>query len=428
MDSFEILLEENRGAVERFVNFRINSKADAEDILQEIYFAAFRSFNRLSDKRLFKAWILGIARNKLNDKYREKARKNEISLDDVANRLVFYTRFGISESNPVRETLELLAENERKILYLYYFKEMPQADIAKHLGIPLGTVKSRLHSAKHSFRQKYPYQHYRNEGDNTMKKLPDIMPEYKITPTEKIPFDVIFEELPNWFIVPKLGEEANWACYDMPGRNISEKVHSKVTNGIVIHGVQGVEIATTSEFIENGKNSVSDDAAEHIYYAQLTDTHCRWLGESYIDRDGNRRILTFLDGDEFIDQWGFGENNCGNETQISAKGDVTRNGNAVTAANKKYLLDIVGRYNVEIGGRSFDTVCVMEIWEYGAATEQYLDKNGKTVLWRRFNRDDWTWERYGNKKWSEILPENERITINGNTYVHWYDSISDYVL
>ena len=60
------------------------------------------------------------------------------------------------------------------------------------------------------------------------------------------------------------------------------------------------------------------------------------------------------------------------------------------------------------------------------ATEQYLDKNGRTVLWRRFNRDDWAFSRY-KQKWTEKLPDNERIIINDETYVHWYDCITDYI-
>ncbi len=58
--------------------------------------------------------------------------------------------------------------------------------------------------------------------------------------------------------------------------------------------------------------------------------------------------------------------------------------------------------------------------------EYYLDKNGRTVLWRRFNKDDWALERYG-KKWTKALPDNERITVNREVYVHWYDCITDFV-
>ncbi len=92
-------------------------------------------------------------------------------------------------------------------------------------------------------------------------------------------------------------------------------------------------------------------------------------------------------------------------------------------------MDIVGRYTVIIGNMEFDTVCLMDIESYdtGVVTEQYIDKNGKTVLWRRFNADNWKFSRY-NKSWSEMLPDNEQITVNGRKYVHWYDCISDYIL
>lgn len=161
---------------------------------------------------------------------------------------------------------------------------------------------------------------------------------------------------------------------------------------------------------------------------QLTDTHCRFLAESHIS-GGVKKCYTFLDGDEFIPNWGFGENNCGNEVNLSVKGDIIRNGSEITAADKPFLLDVVGRYEVKIGGKSYDTICVMDIETYdgGLVSEQYLDKNGRTILWRRFNRNDWAKDRY-KKNWTEILPENERITVNGEVYVHWYNCITDYIL
>ena len=93
------------------------------------------------------------------------------------------------------------------------------------------------------------------------------------------------------------------------------------------------------------------------------------------------------------------------------------------------LDDVVGRYKVTIGDKEYDTVCVMNVGHFNSriAIEQYLDKNGRTILWRRFNKNDWAKHRYG-KEWTELLPDNERLTINGETYVHWYDCITDYIL
>ena len=166
------------------------------------------------------------------------------------------------------------------------------------------------------------------------------------------------------------------------------------------------------------------------FVAQLTDTHCRLLAESHME-DGVRRLYTFLDGDAFLDNWGFGEDNCGNEINLFPKGDIVREGNTVTAKEKPFLLDVTGRYTVTIGGKTYDTICVTDCNAYacndGMLSEQYLDANGRTILWRRFNRDDWH-VIPGGKLWSERLPGNERIVVNGVTYVHWYDCITDYIL
>ena len=127
--------------------------------------------------------------------------------------------------------------------------------------------------------------------------------------------------------------------------------------------------------------------------------------------------------------WGFGEDNCGNETNLSPKGDIKREGNMITSLDKDFLLDIVGRYTVTINGKSYDTVCVMDIETYnaGAVSEQFLDRNGRTILWRRFNRNNWAYDRYG-KLWSEMLPENEQLIVNGQIYVQWYDCVTEYIV
>lgn len=92
------------------------------------------------------------------------------------------------------------------------------------------------------------------------------------------------------------------------------------------------------------------------FVAQLTHTHCRYLAESY-KYGGVNYFYTFLDDDSFLVNWGFGENNCGNETHLAARGNIIRDGSFITIADKPFLLDIVGRYTVKIGKKSYDTVC-----------------------------------------------------------------------
>ena len=113
------------------------------------------------------------------------------------------------------------------------------------------------------------------------------------------------------------------------------------------------------------------DNAPHNYYAQLTNSHCRWLGESYVDKNGAKRLFTFLDGDDFISEWGYGEDNLGSETHLAPHGVISRNGNTVSVSTDKHIIDVVGRYKVKILKNEFDTVCTMEYFENGALTEQY---------------------------------------------------------
>ncbi len=420
---FEILLNEHKRVVERFVFYRISDRNSAEDILQETYLAAFQKFSMLKNRDSFKPWIISIARNKCSDYFRRKATQYEIPIDEITENRLSDSRYGVSVIDTVRETLDLLGDKDRQILYLYFWEAFQQAEIAKQLNIPVGTVKSRLYKAKQNFKTKYPYFTQVSKGESSMKKMPELIPEYKIEANTEKPFSVKWEELMGWFLIPKLGEKMSWGMYDIPSRKCSHVYDMQVTGKAKVHGIEGVEL-TAREASCSDKN----DLINRTFVAQLTDTHCRYLAA--LRNDGDiRNYITFLDGDEFMPNWGFGEDNCGKEINLSVKGDIQRAGNAIVSADKDFLLDIVGRYTVTIGGKRYDTVCVMDIETYncGVVSEQFLDRNGKTILWRRFNRDDWAIERY-RKPWSEILPENERLTVNGKIYVHWYDCISDYIL
>ena len=309
MEEFEALLARERGPVERFVRFRLPTQADADDVLQEVYLLAFQRFDQLRDRSAFRPWLLSIARNKCNDYFREKAISLEIPIDAISQSVLSYSRTGPRVNTAVRDTLELLGDKDKQILYLYFWKELPQAEIARRLDLPIGTVKSRLHTAKRNFKSKYPYFNKSTQGGKSMKKLPDILPDYTIEPMTEPPFPVRWEELMGWFIVPRLGEKLSWAMYDFPEKKRTELCAMEVT----------------------GKDILAESHTE----------------------DGVKKLFTFLDGDSFLDNWGFGEDNCGNEIHLAPKGDITKSGSAVTGKDKEFLLDVVGRYKVTMGGKVY---------------------------------------------------------------------------
>ena len=153
MCEFEKLLQENLIPLKRYVNYKVNNKYDAEDVIQDVCLAATLKFDSLKDISAFKAWIIGIASHKVNDYYRKKAKEMNISLESLSESALSTGRFDITEQSTVRDTLDALGDKEKQILYLYFFKNMSQENISKQLSVPLGTVKSRLHYAKEKFRQ-----------------------------------------------------------------------------------------------------------------------------------------------------------------------------------------------------------------------------------------------------------------------------------
>ena len=217
MALFETLLAREYACVERFVRFRIDNQTDADDILQETYLTAYQKFPQLKNTDAFKAWLLSIARNKCTDYFRKNALRREVSLDALGE--LADSRFGTFAAESVQETFGLLNEKDKQILSLFFWDELSQAEIAEKLSIPIGTVKSRLFTAKRNFKNQFPYVFTEVKGDTTMKKLPDFLPPYTIVSGAQPPFSVRWEELQGWFLVPRLGEKLSWACTICPPGN-----------------------------------------------------------------------------------------------------------------------------------------------------------------------------------------------------------------
>jgi RNA polymerase sigma-70 factor (ECF subfamily) len=123
LEIFESLLQGCKSAVEHTVFFRISLRADAEDVLQEVYITAYRKFETLTDPMAFKAWLIRIAQNKCIDYYRWKAARAEFPMD-ISERVMVYGRCGLREQIIVREIMDKLADKDRNILKLYYFQEL----------------------------------------------------------------------------------------------------------------------------------------------------------------------------------------------------------------------------------------------------------------------------------------------------------------
>lgn len=156
MEDFEAWTIAYGRTIERLVKYKIPNKEDAEDVLQEIWIKAYRHQEELKDPGSAKAWLIRIACNHCNDYFRRQAGQMQIPLDEVEETLPSGGGlYGHEERLKVRNVVESLKDQNKQILYLYYFKDLPQEEIARRLNIPPGTVKSRLHNARKEFKGKY---------------------------------------------------------------------------------------------------------------------------------------------------------------------------------------------------------------------------------------------------------------------------------
>lgn len=132
----------------------------AEDILQETFVKIWHSFSSYSaDKGRLFTWMVNIARNLAIDKVRSKDYKNQNKNQDIDNNVTTIDEQRNSVYKPellgVRELVETLKPEQKSILDLVYFKGYTHVEAADELGVPLGTIKTRLRMAVQQLRKHF---------------------------------------------------------------------------------------------------------------------------------------------------------------------------------------------------------------------------------------------------------------------------------
>jgi RNA polymerase sigma-70 factor (ECF subfamily) len=161
-------LEGNKGAWEELVNsysrkilnmaFQFTgSRAEAEDLTQEIFLKVYSSLEKFDTEKNFTAWVLTLAKNHLIDEYRRTKweKKNRDDFDDVLARGA-----GALSAGPEDDAIETdnrrilwqglnrLPADVRMAIVLKELQGQSYEDVSRVLKLPLGTVKSRINRGK----------------------------------------------------------------------------------------------------------------------------------------------------------------------------------------------------------------------------------------------------------------------------------------
>jgi RNA polymerase sigma-70 factor, ECF subfamily len=149
--------------------FRLTRNAsDAEDLVQETFLRAYRSFHQFQEGTNLKAWLYRILTNTFINSYRKKQRQPQTISDDEVEDWYLYSKMSeegfepsaetaVLESLPdedVQEALASLPEQFRIAVLLADVEGFSYKEIAEITNVPIGTVMSRLHRGRRALEKR----------------------------------------------------------------------------------------------------------------------------------------------------------------------------------------------------------------------------------------------------------------------------------
>jgi RNA polymerase sigma-70 factor (ECF subfamily) len=162
--AFHEVVSRYKNSLYMFLKQFLNRRELVEDVFQETFLQLFTSRDSFDPKRPLRPWLFTIAANKAKDALRKWQRtaavpigtiadSQELSFNEVLNTITSYTVTPYEELEKseialrVERIIANMPENLREILILAYFNKFSYKQMAQMLSIPIGTVKSRLHTA-----------------------------------------------------------------------------------------------------------------------------------------------------------------------------------------------------------------------------------------------------------------------------------------
>ncbi len=163
-DAFRELINRYKNGLYAFLKKFLARQDLIDDVFQETFLQLFNSRESFNTSLPLRPWLFTIAANKAKDALRKRQRKaaitigsiadaHEMSFDEVLNSITSTETRPYDELQrdeiavQVRAVIANMPENLREILILSYFNKFSYKQMAQILSIPIGTVKSRLHSA-----------------------------------------------------------------------------------------------------------------------------------------------------------------------------------------------------------------------------------------------------------------------------------------
>lgn len=152
--ALEALMQRYQGPLYGFLARRVGSHAD--DVFQETWIRVVRARESFDTERRFAAWVYQIANNLCRDRYRRNdSMRRAIDSFQIEDETLRETpdALALPEPDRMRERVLALPDRLREVLVLRYYEDLGEEEMSRVLGIPRGTIKSRLHAAVKALRE-----------------------------------------------------------------------------------------------------------------------------------------------------------------------------------------------------------------------------------------------------------------------------------
>lgn len=216
-----------------------------------------------------------------------------------------------------------------------------------------------------------------------VNKLPKSFDSIKLEFVSKHNKEVLYDELPNWFIRLKPESEVSWALYDFEKSKYVRdySYHVEVVGNTMVHDLDGIEIEVKEYDPE------LNFTRKYNQYISVTEEGVAWIGEERYE--GAKKIIKTYKDQDFLNDWGYDKKLIYQSMKYESAED--------------YILEYNGKKQNVIKINYFDPDGSNDL--KNAYFEVILNQDFESLVWRRYTKIK------NKKKYS-----NERIIVDGEMY------------
>ena len=183
LEAFETLVSRYQQGIFNVAFYKSRNRADAEDLCQDIFLAAFRALGSLKDPSNFGGWLFGIAYNRCH-KWFQRERTKVVKFQEICRRTEQRERLErrsassrtVDDSPQLSDVLGRLPDDVREALRLKYLEGLSYTDISERLGIKSHRIDYLIRKGKRLIRERWQQGDGSAEGETTCPRPTESAP------------------------------------------------------------------------------------------------------------------------------------------------------------------------------------------------------------------------------------------------------------